>query len=298
MRRLVLFLSLVLLPLSGWGKELKVLTLNVWGVKWGASKLRSERIPLIRDYLAAQAADPQGWDVILLQEVWSAGDQALLAQAGYAFSSTAHVKTVRPGLMVLSRFPILEAGFEPYRTRVPLGWEFAFLSKRGLLWSKIAVPGMSRPLWVGNTHLTANYGKQGMRTFEETRTKQLSEAALLVGDALKHGPVLFGGDLNTAPQDTLWKRMSEIGFEGFSCAMFPPHSCTFGPPNSFVPAEKAEGHLDHLFVSVRDFEPADGQVVLTETAQIKGRSVNLSDHFGWSARFKTRVPHRCLEALE
>ncbi len=64
------------------------------------------------------------------------------------------------GLLIVSRFPILEAEFDPY----PYGVESDALSYKGVLYAKILI-GTKNILHVFNTHTQASYFHNDLETF-------------------------------------------------------------------------------------------------------------------------------------
>jgi hypothetical protein len=100
------------------------------------------------------------------------------------------------GLYILSDFPILAAERQPFRARECAG--FDCLSNKGLLYARIAVPGVPDPLEIFNTHLNS----RGSTGVSEERSLlahrlQIDESSRFI-EARREGgyPLVFGGDFN------------------------------------------------------------------------------------------------------
>jgi endonuclease/exonuclease/phosphatase family metal-dependent hydrolase len=152
----------------------RVVTLNAWGLPEPIAHDRSERFPLINDWLTAAGAD-----VIGLQEVWRGADR-LLRLAGVV-----HPPNRRDsGLMLASRWPI--SGLTLTRYRQERGFD-AWKSK-GLLEAVVDTP--AGPLRAFVTHLQAGAGPKNA----SVRRSQVEELAVRVEASPE--PVLLMGDLN------------------------------------------------------------------------------------------------------
>uniref|UniRef100_A0A8C4KEH8 sphingomyelin phosphodiesterase n=1 Tax=Dromaius novaehollandiae TaxID=8790 RepID=A0A8C4KEH8_DRONO len=86
--------------------QLRVFNLNCWAIRY-LSKRRQERVQLVGDTLRRE-----GFDLVLLQEVWSEWDYSVLKEklgGCHPFSHYFRSGVIGSGLCVFSRFPILDA---------------------------------------------------------------------------------------------------------------------------------------------------------------------------------------------
>nr|XP_014425327.1 sphingomyelin phosphodiesterase 2 [Pelodiscus sinensis] len=91
--------------------QLRIFDLNCWAIRY-LSKLRQERIGLIGDTLSQE-----GFDLALLQEVWSERDYCELKQklaAHYPYSHYFKSGVIGSGLCVFSKYPILDTFLYQY----------------------------------------------------------------------------------------------------------------------------------------------------------------------------------------
>lgn len=276
--------------------RLTVLTLNVWGL-WLVSKRRSERIRHLGKYLASSSED-----VIFLQEVWVGKDADHLigeaAKAGLRHGHHYLSGLFGSGLVIISRYPILQTDFWPY---VAAGNAIAinhgdFFAGKGIAWARIDSPIGSVDVF--NTHLHANY----RHTFftvppkvsvdlagtqvpnDDTaacRIAQIVQLAQTVQQASSggSGAVVLAGDLNGKPHSLemqlllallpqlhdcwLAANTSAAEEEGFTCD---------APGNSFHSYKQVPERIDYILSSL---PVVRSDVALKRTPA----GVSYSDHF-------------------
>uniref|UniRef100_A0A0P4W5D7 sphingomyelin phosphodiesterase n=1 Tax=Scylla olivacea TaxID=85551 RepID=A0A0P4W5D7_SCYOL len=98
---------------SNMAVEVKVLTLNVWGIP-GISKDREARMEAIVQQLVTGNEE---YDFVFLQEVWSKADYTFIASKVnkvLPYSHTFYSGCVGSGLCVLSRSPITEVHYHRF----------------------------------------------------------------------------------------------------------------------------------------------------------------------------------------
>ena len=180
-----------------------VLSWNVHGLPFHNAPLRLTRI-------AAWVREHQP-DLVLLQEVWSSGHLRLLAQAVAGDYEAVSVggrlgSKPRGGLAVLLRresaWQPIRVDFERYQRTAP--WyklnEGDGLAGKGIL--AVEVRRDDERLLVIDTHLQAGYGA---RRYPEVRRAQLEQLTAFVERAGRDAPLLIGGDLNTEPDEDLYR---------------------------------------------------------------------------------------------
>jgi endonuclease/exonuclease/phosphatase family metal-dependent hydrolase len=277
----------------------QVVTLNVWGLPdlpfAKLSPFRAERIRAICRELELQAADPEGWDVVLLQEAWLGKDRAALKASGFRHSVDLDewYRPLDSGLLILSRHP-----FSPRtiaRKRFSTGGHFGrsfedgefFASKSGIL-GRVEHPGLGG-IWIANAHLLAHYTK-GKDIYLESRMRQLDEFLDWVLALAADEPVVLGGDLNFGPGSVEWERMRKR-LPDFCEAPNAAEIFTLDRacPKQAVRFGIAGGHkVDHLLASPH-FHAVQGQLTFDAPLEIAGQSLRFSDHFGLHTHFQLRT---------
>ncbi|NXN67908.1 NSMA phosphodiesterase, partial [Himantopus himantopus] len=183
--------------------RLRVFDLNCWAIRY-LSKRRQERVQLIGDALRRD-----GFDLVLLQEVWSERDYSdLKVKLGgcYPFSHYFRSGVIGSGLCVFSRFPILDTLLYQYSLN---GYPYMlqhgdwFCGKSvGLLRSR-AGGGMGGhgPFALPSCQLHAEYCRE-KDAYLPHRLVQAWELAQFIRHTSKAADVvLLGGDLNMHPED-------------------------------------------------------------------------------------------------
>jgi endonuclease/exonuclease/phosphatase family metal-dependent hydrolase len=179
-------------------QKLKIFSFNIWDLPLWFNKEREERIAKVADFLKSQNAD-----IICLQETWDASNQQLLRERmgpkyfcayGEKLSKKFWLKDFSNfcgGLMVFSKFPILEENFfQFFRYYSPV----ESVGHKGFLEVKIETPwGKMR---VVDTHLHSWIFWGG-----KFRVKQLKK--IMIHLAQDDSPVVLAGDFNQ--HDILWR---------------------------------------------------------------------------------------------
>ncbi|KAF6812706.1 inositol phosphosphingolipids phospholipase C protein (endonuclease/exonuclease/phosphatase) [Colletotrichum sojae] len=185
--------------------DLRVLTLNCWGLKY-ISKLRPERLVEIGRRIASQRQPPH---LVALQECWVSSDyEAIRAEVS---SVLPHGKFYRSGpfgagLAILSRWPIEESGMHPYplNGRPTAFWRGDWYVGKGIAFAKIRIrlfSGREQVLSVFNTHTHAPYTEgQPDDSYLAHRLSQSWEMSKLLRGAAERGHLVLAlGDFNMRP---------------------------------------------------------------------------------------------------
>ncbi|NXX07774.1 NSMA phosphodiesterase, partial [Larus smithsonianus] len=186
--------------------QLRVFDLNCWAIRY-LSKRRQERVQLIGDTLRRE-----GFDLVLLQEVWSEQDYSdLKVKLGgcYPFSHYFRSGVIGSGLCVFSRFPILDTllyqySLNGYPYMLQHGDWFCGKSvglSRGRAGASMGVLA-SRPLFPPSScQLHAEYCRE-KDAYLPHRLVQAWELAQFIRHTSKAADVVvLGGDLNMHPED-------------------------------------------------------------------------------------------------
>lgn len=265
--------------------RLRIFDLNCWAIRY-LSKRRQERVRLIGDKLRQE-----GFDLVLLQEVWSEQDYSDLKVklAGcYPFSHYFRSGVIGSGLCVFSRFPILDTLLYQYSLN---GYPYMlqhgdwFCGKSvGLVVMKIS--GIIFNVYV--THLHAEYCRD-KDAYLPHRLVQAWELAQFIRHTSKAADVvLLGGDLNMHPEDVGirllrgWTGLRDAfaeatRFEGCK------NGCTLVPDNCFT--DKSEMlsfplgiRIDYILYKAISSFTVKCEELKTTTGPAPGMAIPFSDH--------------------
>uniref|UniRef100_A0A8U8BPS7 Sphingomyelin phosphodiesterase 2 n=2 Tax=Geospiza parvula TaxID=87175 RepID=A0A8U8BPS7_GEOPR len=262
-----------------------IFNLNCWAIRY-LSKRRQQRVRLIGDTLRQE-----GFDLVLLQEVWSEQDYSELKVklAGcYPFSHYFRSGVIGSGLCVFSRFPILDTLLYQYSLN---GYPYMlqhgdwFCGKSvGLVVMKIS--GIIFNVYV--THLHAEYCRD-KDAYLPHRLVQAWELAQFIRHTSKAADVvLLGGDLNMHPDDVGirllrgWTGLQDafaeaMHFEGCK------NGCTLVPDNCFI--DKSELlpfplgiRIDYILYKAISSFTVKCEELKTTTGRAPGMDIPFSDH--------------------
>lgn len=278
---------------------LNLLTLNMWGLPdRGFLKLsfaRQERMALFCEALKAQAAKPDGYDVVLLQEMWMEEDRLRLRHCGYRYVADEEEvgADLDSGLITLSRYPISAVDRVIFKHQAGLKnvtKNGEGLVRKSVLFARIDTESMGH-VWVANTHLVAVHDFTN-DYFETLRLQQFADLSAAIKQKMKtREAIIFGGDVNSGPSYRIWGEFQKL-FAGFAelsngTSANGTVQCTKCPPNAYSTLD--EGKLDHLFsltTGDHPLYPVASARAAEEWVTVRGRNAHLSDHFGWMTRFE------------
>lgn len=179
--------------------SLRIVTLNCWGIPF-VSHQKNRRISAI-----IETIKNSNWDVVALQEVWLAGDQEKIrSQTGYEYSMVfkGRGRLLGSGLMILSRFKILDHDFHSFKvTGFPHRvLEGDFHASKGVGYALLQTPLGEVPLFV--THLIAKYSRRHEHdTNRVFRMAQVLELLFYIRRMATPKGFILCGDLNAMDQD-------------------------------------------------------------------------------------------------
>jgi sphingomyelin phosphodiesterase 2 len=246
---------------------LKILTLNCWGIPY-FSKKRAQRIKAIINTIKKS-----DWDVVALQEVWLKNDRLKIErEAGFKFvTSFENKKLIGSGMMLLSRYEILETSFYEFCAK-GLSYklkEFDFHTGKGIGFASIKTPFGVIPFF--NTHLIADYSAHSKSASNRIfRLAQIAEVVAFVESKVEDS-FIFCGDLNTSEND--------LEFRLFSTRL--RIKKLFAQESTFDNKRRIDHILVGSFSESYKFEVMKIQNVLTEVVESIG--MKHSDHEGISA---------------
>ena len=233
-RRRALVLATLALGLSAFSPveaqspvELSVLSYNVEGLPWPARSGRGEDLSRIADQLQALRAQGQQPHVVLFEEAFSHKARAIAREAGYryiadgpsasdtgapatsvadrAFNAAARFfagekwgKWRGSGLRIASDFPILDVKRMAYSTCAGMDC----LANKGAVLVTIAVPGVSQPVAIVDTHLNSRRAARVSidRSFYAYQ-RQVDALSDFVRANIQPGmPFIIAGDFNAGQE--------------------------------------------------------------------------------------------------
>ncbi|MEM7604391.1 MAG: endonuclease/exonuclease/phosphatase family protein [Myxococcota bacterium] len=246
--------------------DLRVLTLNTWSVKFREDH---ERIVTRLASIVASA----DVDVIALQEVWRERDARVFAQAlregGFEFqrheASDAPFSHGSSGLLLASRLPLVDTGFEPFEAGTLPWWPWPvdWFAAKGVLAGTVQTA--RGPVRVLNTHLHAAYGRGGHAAARVGQALELRATAM--ASSL---PTLVVGDLNTRPGE-------------------PPFSALMADSALRVVARSRVDAILARDGEGRGLRATAATVAVTDPIPLRpGRTIAPSDHLGVQASLSLR----------
>ncbi|NXO80277.1 NSMA phosphodiesterase, partial [Sitta europaea] len=262
--------------------RLRIFDLNCWAIRY-LSRRRQERVRLIGDTLRRE-----GFDLVLLQEVWSEQDYSDLKGklAGcYPFSHYFRSGVIGSGLCVFSRFPILDTLLYQYSLN---GYPY-MLQHGDWFCGKAGVGvGVTASLLSLSLQLHAEYCRD-KDAYLPHRLVQAWELAQFIRHTSKAADVvLLGGDLNMHPEDVGirllrgWTGLRDAfaeatRFEGCK------NGCTLVPDNCFT--DKSEMlpfplgiRIDYILYKAISSFTVKCEELKTTTGPAPGMDIPFSDH--------------------
>ncbi len=246
------------------GIEITVATWNINQWPWpgsfvGAGARRQAVLQRLTDY-----------DVVCLQECWSAAARELRLSTPYHFLDRLRSAVgFSSGLLTVCRQPVLAGSSRRYEAR-------SFpdsLAAKGMTMTRISVHGFGE-VNVFNTHLQAWRG-------EGIRNRQLQQLAEFVKEAPEADAAILAGDLNclvSVPQ--LSELRTELAMRDLLDEVRP--ACADASSRGKVRFTGDDARVDHLLLATRP----GVEVKVLETGIIPGpeRAPYPSDHHGIFAR--------------
>ncbi|NWX78629.1 NSMA phosphodiesterase, partial [Alca torda] len=263
--------------------QLRVFDLNCWAIRY-LSKRRQERVQLIGDTLRRE-----GFDLVLLQEVWSEQDYSdLKVKLGgcYPFSHYFRSGVIGSGLCVFSRFPILDTLLYQYSLN---GYPYMLQHGDwfcGKCWHGGAGITAIPPL--PSCQLHAEYCRE-KDAYLPHRLLQAWELAQFIRHTSKAADVVvLGGDLNMHPEDVGirllrgWTGLRDAfaeatRFEGCE------DGCTLVPDNCFTVNSELLPfplgiRIDYILYKAVSSFTVKCEELKTTTGTAPGTDIPFSDH--------------------
>jgi endonuclease/exonuclease/phosphatase family metal-dependent hydrolase len=269
--------------------ELKILTLNVWGLPNPITKDLVKRFTKIGPAI-------NGYDLVNLQETFSDhADDKIFGVADYQskirFNNTSFL-TIGSGLGSLTKYPIVKKGFKKFSQCAGSDC----MSNKGVFFMRINVPPIG-DVDIYNTHYQAISDKEDIRVSDNKELQELlrqNEAGNLT---------ILTGDFNfnnTDPSDSKSKAFLDFKKRFKPIDTFrianpeAPGFTSVGAINPYADKNDKPERLDYIFVlpENRGTKPANYTVEVAESNVIFDQPVDgtfLSDHFGLTTTLRIHL---------
>lgn len=185
---------------------MRIVTFNTWGVPFTADLE-------MRTWALSQLLASCDYDIVCLQEVWQKKHLDTIlsgAQAG-GFGYHHHYKSGKlgSGLVILSRYPILEADFHKFRLGGRMDTQFRgdYFVGKGIGFARIETP--SGIIDVFNTHPNAQYDPDEHDEYKAHRAGQHYEVTQFIRHHSRHYPIIAVGDYNMLDHQVGYRLMTQ-----------------------------------------------------------------------------------------
>ncbi|WP_031309368.1 sphingomyelin phosphodiesterase [Sphingobium sp. C100] len=299
--------------------RLSVMTYNVQGLPWPVAWGRPDALDRIGERLAALRHAGRQPHIVLLQEAFTPEAAAIARRAGYAHVATgpdaslhgapsalatdrAYLaqgrwdrgeglgKRFGSGLMILSDYPILNQARMAFPAFACAG--FDCLANKGALIVRLAVPGLSRPVNVVNTHLNARKaaGVPVARS-QHAYDRQVGLLTEFVQARVPDGePLILGGDMNighdAARHDAFFGHWAEAKMDFIAPELG-------GARRAQAVSAQSRGDLGHAVERAKDWlfaRDGHGRPLKVAQASVPFGSEEdgapLSDHYGYVLTYR------------
>ena len=225
------------------GGTLRVLNVNMWGLKLPLAMDRRERFVALRNHLRRNY-----YDVVLLQEVWDRASYDILRQSKLyitpfkAFngcSGRLPLPLECSGLVILSRHPIKKHWYKEFSVRgnvIPPDPQGQLFVRKGLAVARIWWNGLNVDVFT--SHLVSY-----MMSDRENRNIRKTQAKEAVDFIRKSSAdvQIFAGDANATPKSPTYRILTS--------AMRDPLIERFGPRSSLDPRWRTWGNRRNTYTA-------------------------------------------------
>jgi len=261
--------------------ELKVLTLNTWGLLYISQDL-NERMNAIAEELSKGT-----YDLVFLQEVWSARHynvirakvEAVLPHSHYFLSGF-----LGSGCAIFSKYPIADTLYHKYSLNGYF-WDYLhcdWYAGKGVAFAVVQHP--NGVIYTFNTHIHADDPKENnCEGVSEMRTLQCYQLAQFVNIMTRPGDaVIISGDMNHVPNSLGIETISLLASvqDTYNIAPVRPAECftVNKEVNKYLPEKEITSRLDYILVSDA-FECKSCKLAMQ---RIPDSDLHYSDHDGYS----------------
>lgn len=251
-----------------------IATLNTWGIPFVRDRHRRMQA------LALEIASGK-YDIVGLQEIWDMEDLERMqrgAELG-GFAYTHHFKSghVGSGLVVLSRYPIVELDFHRYRLRGTAETVYYgdYIAGKGIGLARIQTPDGLLNFYI--THLIAQYEADDRDQYVAHRAAQMFEAARFINHrTAATAPAVMVGDFNVRPDQLGYRIITTLaGMRDVYDALHPGDAgYTLSNDNLYVHAKSER--IDYMMTR----GGVQAESIQIAFQGVPGTSIPYSDHYG------------------
>lgn len=258
--------------------ELKILTLNVWGLPGPLVKDRKARFQRLGQTL-------QGYDIVTLQETFSNDIEILRQSTRFPYHLRWNNSGLRlgSGLYVLSKYPILRHEFRLFGNCTVADC----LARKGVLFTRIDHPSLGA-VDIYTTHYQAENIPVAEKIRIEENNRVMQE---FIAQNNSPYPTILTGDFNFWPDYPEYQDLNRrLPLIDVWRSLYPDQpGYTSDPANPYKKGQSQAERLDYIFVLKQNtYQTTLLNAQITHNQPVEGYF--LSDHFGVSAhlRFETR----------
>jgi endonuclease/exonuclease/phosphatase family metal-dependent hydrolase len=269
--------------------KIQVATLNVWALPEPIARDVLPRMRAIGDRLAKSALD-----VVAFQEVWLPAARDVLVEEGrrhgFAHAWRSSDTLGGGGLLVVSRFPILDSHFEPYTlSGFPEEIENGeYLSGKGFVKLRLQTP--NGPFSLIATHLHARYRKDFSHAFRSHRTGQIVQLAEHAREESE--PLVMVGDFNVSENGREYRVLTGLtGMRDVGAELGVREPTVYRSNPYRERGAKPDRRIDFIFVrngAQRAIAPISVCGIFEDEFEIDGRVASCSNHAGVVAELEIR----------
>jgi endonuclease/exonuclease/phosphatase family metal-dependent hydrolase len=264
----------------------RIATVNIWALPFYIADSVSDRVDAIARRLGELDAD-----VVAFQEVWIGEVRQRLVAAGVDSGypeAWYDPETTGGGLLVLSRYPILEARFHVYLLRgLPQRPDQGeYYAGKGFL--HLRLDTKRGPVSVLNTHLHAQYASATESDYFGIQTGQIVQlSAYLAGLS---DPVFAPGDFNVHERSAAYRVL--LGLSGLedSAVTLDHRQATVRRSNPYREGKIGpDSRVDYVLYrsgATQGVRPVSIERIFDDPFQVDGGVAAYSDHDGLLAKFQ------------
>jgi endonuclease/exonuclease/phosphatase family metal-dependent hydrolase len=262
-------------------------TLNAWGLPKPLARHTSERFDAIAANLPSLGAD-----VVAFQEVWmhDLKERLLSVDVGrqYPWRWYQEGNVDGGGLVIFSRYPILEAYFEPFILRgAPQRLDHAeYYAGKGFVHLRLSTE--AGPVSLINTHLHAQYNKDVGDDYLGIRAGQAAQLSVYLRAI--SDPLVLAGDFNFMEGRPVYRMLQGLNGLRDVAAVLDQRRNTVRRANPYRRYKvKPDSRKDFIFCrggASLALKPVSARRVFDEIFEVDGKEASFSNHDGVMAELQ------------
>ena len=257
------------------------MSFNIWGLGFGIARDRGVRVRAFTKTLP-----DLNLDIFGMQEVWVEADRRRIAsraaEAGLRYSHYFRSGMVGSGLMIVSRFPILETNFRQFTltSRPERFWEGDYFAGKGIGMARLQTPHGLLDFYT--LHPVAQYAPDDEDPYIAHRSAAMYEAARFINVTSAQHPVIVTGDFNVTPNQPGYSIITTLACLNDTYTTLHPNDpgITLSNTNPYNLHYRAPARLDYICVRGSEalgISPLRAQITLDDMPDNPGKPY--SDHY-------------------